>query len=323
MRDGKQNERGATLVTTALFATALVVFVGFVADAGIMMYQRTRMQVAADAAALAGAKALLNSEGHARLAAQELAEQNGFPIRADQVKIEKGSRVTVSLDAPTDSFVSRILAATQAKAETKPPSGQESSTFTIGAKASADLHCIEVQHGARPWGVPETAFAVGREYILKQGAGNSNSGNFQALSIDGTGANVYRSAILNGSKTTVKIGQMIATEPGNMNGPTVSAVNQLVGNDRTSFDQARLNPSRTPRVVTVVLLDPSSYFNANGRSNVQVSGFARFYITYTTNKGEVYGRFMDRVNAPQVVGTRLNYAVKLVDSDTPITPNYY
>jgi len=320
MRNGKRNERGATLVTTAFFATALVVFVGLVADAGLMMYQRTRMQVAADAAALAGAKALLTSQDHAIVAARQLAEQNGFPISADRVKVLKGSRVTVSIDSPTDSLVSRVLAAGQAQAEPKAPA--KPATFVIGAEASADLHCIELQHGARPWGVPETDFGVGREYVLKQGAGNSTKGNFQALALDGNGANIYRSAILNGSKTTVKLGDMISTEPGNMNGPTVTAVNQLVGNDRTSYDQARLNPSRTPRVVTVVLLNESSYFNANGRSNVEVSGFARFFITYTTNRGEVYGRFMDRVTAPQVVGTRLNYAVKLVDADSPIYPAF-
>lgn len=318
MRDGRKNERGATLVTTAFFATALVVFVGLVADAGLMMYQRTRMQVAADAAALAGAKALLNSEGQAIVAAQNLAQQNGFPIKADQVKVEKGSRVTVAIDAQTDSLVSRVLAATQAQAQSQP--SEQPSSFSIGAKASADLHCIEVQHGARPWGVPETDFAVGREYVLKQGPGGSTRGNFQALALDGSGANIYRNGILNGSKTTVKDGDMVATEPGNMNGPTVTAVSQLIGNDRTSYEQARLNPSRTPRVVTVVLLDEGSYFGANGRSNVEVTGFARFFITYTTNRGEVYGRFMDRVNSPEIIGTRLNYAVKLVDSESPIYP---
>lgn len=321
MRYGKKNEKGSALVTTAFFATALVVFLGLVADAGLMMYQRTRMQVAADAAALAGAKALLTSQGHAIAAAQELAKQNGFPIGADQVKIEKGSRVTVEIDTKTDSLVSRVLAAGQAQAEPKSPASQPSA-FTIGAQASADLHRVEVQHGARPWGVPETEFSMGREYILKQGPGGSNKGNFQALAIDGSGASIYRNAILNGSKTTVKLGQMIATEPGNMNGPTVQAVNQLIGNDRTSYDQARLNPSRTPRVVTVVLLDKDSYFGANGRSNVEVSGFARFFVTYTTSKGEVYGRFMDRITNPEIVGTRLNYAVKLVDAESPIFPAF-
>lgn len=320
MRTGKKNEKGATLVTTAFFATALVVFVGLVADAGLMMYQRTRMQTAADAAALAGARALLSSQAQAVVAAQDLARQNGFPITASQVSILKGSRVTVSIDSPTESLVGKLLAAGQANAGPNPP--QKPASFTIGAEASADLHCIELHHGARPWGVPDTDFAMGREYVLKQGPGGSVSGNFQALAIDGNGANIYREAILNGSKGTVKLGGMIATEPGNMNGPTVTAVNQLLGNDRTSYDQARLNPSRTPRVVTVVLLDPQSFFGANGRSNVLVTGFARFFITYTTNRGEVYGRFMDRVNGPEILGTRLNYEVKLVDASSPIYPAF-
>ncbi len=318
MRIGNRNERGSTLVTTAFFATALVVFMGLVADAGLMMYQRTRMQTAADAAALAGAKALINSPAQAIVAAQELASQNGFPIAANQVIVQKGSRVTVSIDAPTDSMVGRVLGAGQAKAEPNQP--PQPTSFVIGAQSSADLHCIELQNGARPWGVPDTDFAVGREYVLKQGPGGSVSGNFQALAIDGTGANIYRQAILNGSKTTVSVGGMLATEPGNMNGPTVTAVNQLVGNDRTAYEQARLNPSRTPRVVTVVLLDAASFFGANGRSNVVVTGFARFFITYTTSRGEVFGRFMDRIDAPEIIGTRLNYEVKLVDAETPIVP---
>jgi hypothetical protein len=312
----RKNERGATLVTTAFFATAVVVFVGLVADAGLMMYQRTRMQTAADAAALAGAKALLNGQAQAVAAAQELAKRNGFPIAANQVTVQKGSRVTVNINSPTDSLVGRILAASQAQAG--PPSGAQPASFVIGSLAAADLHCVEVQNGPRPWGVPETDFVPGWEYIIKNGGGGGVCGEYLALGIDGTGANIYRESILNGAKTTVRVGDLVSTEPGNMSGPTVTAVNQLIGNDRTSYEEAKRDPSRTPRVVTLILMTQESYFNARGRSGIVVSGFGRFFITYTTSRGEVYGRFLDRVKATQVAGTGVNYAVKLVDAETPI-----
>lgn len=318
MRYGRDNERGSALVTTAFFATALVAFVGLVADAGLMMYQRTKMQLAADSAALAGAKALVNSQAQAIAAAQDLAKQNGFPIASSQVSIQKGSRVIVNIESPSDSLVSRLLLATQAHAAPQNP--DQPPVFTIGAQAAADLHRGEVTNGPRPWGVPETDFVPGWEYIIKQGGGGGVCGEYLALAIDGIGAPIYREGILNGSKRSIRIGDMVATEPGNMNGPTVAAVNQLVGNDRTSYEEAKADPSRTPRVVTLILMTQESYFNARGRANVVVSGFGRFFITYTTSRGEVYGRFLNKVNADQVAGTGVNYTVKLVDVESPITP---
>lgn len=316
MRNGRHSERGSALVTTAFFSTALIVFVGLVADAGLMMFQRTKMQTAADAAALAGARGLIKGQSQAIAAAKELAAQNGFPLETDQVKIEKGTRVLVTLSTPTNSLVSRVLAAGQANAE--PNDSAEPAPFVIGAKAAADLHTVDVQNGPRPWGVPETDMIPGGEYVIKQGGGSGVCGNYLPIAIDGSGANLYRDSVLHGAKRTLKIGDMVPTEPGNMNGPTVSAVNQLVGNDRTTYEEAKKNPDRTPRVVILPLMTQESYFNAQGRSAIQVSGFARFFITYTTNRGEVFGRFMGKVDAEEVKGTGLNYTVKLVDPEPTV-----
>jgi len=309
----RKGERGATLVTTALMATGLVVVSGLVADTGAIMYQRTRMQVAADAAALAGAKALLNGRQYAIAQAQDVAAKNGYALSPDNISIQQGSRMNVRLDNKSPSVVARVLQAVKSGGD---PSG--AAPLTVGAKSTADLHCVSLTYGVRPFGVPEQDFVPGIEYALKQGAGNSVRGNFQALALDGTGASIYRDEILNGAKRTVHVGDMVPTEPGNKAGPTVVAINQLLGNDRTGYRQA-VSGARTPRVITVPLLG-DSFFQATGRSNVVIAGFARFYVTYTTGRGEVYGRFIDKLSQTQVTGTSLQYSVRLADEQDPVPP---
>lgn len=309
----RQHERGATLVTTALFATGLVVFTGLVADTGGMMYHRTRMQVAADAAALAGAKGLLNGQTYAVAQAKEMAAKNGYQLADAGITILQGSRMKVAMDLPTPSVVGRVLEAVQGSGDPN-----QASPLTVGAKAQADLHCVELTYGVRPFGVPEQDFKAGAEYVLKQGPGGAIRGNYQALGIDGTGANVYRTSILNGAKRTLNVGDMLPTEPGNMSGPTVTAVNQLLGNDHTSYRDAAAG-ARTPRVMILPLLG-DSFFSVNGRSNVVVTGFARFYVTYTTSRSEVFGRFIERVKDTQVKGTALQYAVRLSDEQDAVPP---
>lgn len=314
MKSRRSNsEKGGTLVTTALFATGLVVAVGLVADTGALVYQRTRMQVASDAAALAGAKGLVNGQTYATAQAKAIAAKNGFDLPNEGIKIQNGSRMSVTLSSPVNSIVGRVFEALK-------PNGMPGAVkpLNTGAKAIADLHAEQVNYGLRPLGVPQQDFLAGSEYVLKQGAGNSLRGNFQALGLDGTGATLYQSAILNGAQRTVKVGDMVPTEPGNMAGPTVTAVNQLIETDRTSYRDAAKG-ARTPRVVTLPLLD-QSFFAATGRSNVTISGFARFYLTYTTSRGEVYGRFIDLVGEHEVRGTSQQYAVRLADDQDPLPP---
>lgn len=307
-------ERGGTLVTTAIFATGLVVVAGLVADTGAMMYQRTRMQVACDAAALAGAKALLGGQTFAKQEAKAVAAKNGYQLTDGGINILQGSRMTVSMQNPSKSLVARVVEAMQGSGD--PEAAKD---LSVGAKSTADLHCVELTYGPRPFGVPECDFKPGAEYVLKQGPANAIKGNFQALGIDGTGATIYRNSILNGAKRTLKVEDMLQTEPGNMMGPTVTAINQLLGNDQTSYASA-VKGARTPRVITVPLLYWDTYLSSMGRSNVVVKGFARFYVSYTTSRGEVYGRFIDKVEQATLKGTALEYAVRLVDDGAAVPP---
>jgi hypothetical protein len=63
-------------------------------------------------------------------------------------------------------------------------------------------------------GLPE--FHKDMECSLKYGAGSNGGGDFGALAISGTGANVYRNDIINGSSTVVRKGDLLDPQTGSL-----------------------------------------------------------------------------------------------------------
>lgn len=295
-RTKRPARRGATLVIVAMLALGLAAATGLAADAGMMYYQRTRMQVAADAAALAGARGLERSQAQAVSDARTYSADNGYALASSGVSFPHAASISVVVHGPAPLLLSRLLGI---------------ATPDIAAAANADLEPVGLTGGVRPFGIPDRNFIQGYEYQLKEGAGSSTRGNFQALAIDGPGAAIYEKSIVDGASTAVSSGQNVDTEPGDIVGPTDSGVAQLVGGDQTPFEQAVASPYSTPRVVTVCLLDPLQWADVHGRSSITVTGFARFYVI-DAQSGVVDARFIDRLSAATVAGTAAQYAAKLV-----------
>ncbi len=126
-------------------------------------------------------------------------------------------------------------------------------------------------------------------------------GNFGAIALGGNGASVYRSNIANGYQGLVSIGDILTTEPGVNNGPTIQGVAELILKDPGAHmmrndagkwvvisPKYRINES--PRIVPIPLYsvyDPPG----NGRSTFTVSSIASFFIEGTDGKS-VWGRFV-------------------------------
>lgn len=137
-----------------------------------------------------------------------------------------------------------------------------------------------------PWGVPDLSngsdaygfgYQHGETYTLKYCSGSSagwGHGNFGALAMGGTGANVYRNNIINGYQGSVvsgvtvsaETGDTYAAEPGNMAGPT----NQGLA--------ARLPDHPYVRVPVVTAF-------GHGRCQVTVLGFLSFKLVGTPGTG--------------------------------------
>ena len=268
--------RGGILVIVAGGLTALIGFGALVCDVGLALAQRTRMQMAADAAALAAVKHINKSQSWAKLEAITVAKLNGYTIQGTDINIDpERKEVGVKWKEDTGFVLGPVLNRFGVK---------------VGVDAVAGLVSIQEQIRVAPFLVPEDRLNVGSIMKLKYGAGDSSQGNFGAAAIDGPGAKIYETSIVNGAKTQLRTGMFVDTETGNMVGPTDKGVNELIAGDDTPYEEALTKPNR--RLITVLLIDGNEFRAINGRKPIMIRGFARFYLMGAQN-GVVEGRFID------------------------------
>lgn len=295
------NQRGDTIVILASMAVGLALATGLVADLGRVYFLRTRMQVATDAAALAGAQAIPDGQGAAVGEAQALARANGFALAAQDVSFEPGKRCHVQLSAEQPLFLGKLL---------------DVADLNVGAASTAQLTLSGSGGGPRPFGVPDTDFVLGhcvnpgREYTFKTSADVVLHDQFQPLALDGQGYDAYVDAILHGARRTIHVGDVVAAQSGDMAGPTVEAIDQLVSDDETPYDEAVAHPDLTPRVISVPLI-ASQMTELDGEKVARVTGIGHFYITYAES-GRVYGRFIGTATDLEIPGSQSSESVKLV-----------
>ena len=136
VRASRDKERGQTLIIVALAMVVLVGSLALAIDGGNAYAQRRRMQNAADAAALAGAKALALGENPEPVAAEYAVNRNG----ADSVEVTvDGQAVTVVARKSFPSFFASVVgwptleAAAYATASYAPVGAMTGGVFPIAA----------------------------------------------------------------------------------------------------------------------------------------------------------------------------------------------
>lgn len=266
-----RHQRGIALVLVSLLGTGLLIMAAVAGDVGLVLHRRTRMQVAADAGALAGAAAIRAGKGAALAAAIDLVAQNGFAIDPAAITLD-GNRLTVKFERPQGLVLGQILT---------------ERSVLVPAEATAEWFVRS--YGLRPFGLPVTGLVEGLTYTLKQDPTQVQAGNFQALDFDGSGARGYSDAILYGTRNSYRVGEMVATEPGNMAGPTRTAVNEVIG-------------SGNPRIV-VPVISSRMYFDARGKSLVRIDGFAAFDLIAVDGKSRVTARFVGPIAEQEMAGS--------------------
>ena len=163
MKDSSlRSERGMALTELALLLLALMGSLALVVDIGRAYAERWRMQNAADAAALAGTRALyLGGEAQAQQVAAEYAQRNGA---GNAVVTVDPAQQTVRVEAETvfPTFVATILGI---------------DTLAANNPAAA-IHCAvsEMSAGVYPIAVDWQDFQFGQEYDIYAGGGPGNFG---------------------------------------------------------------------------------------------------------------------------------------------------
>lgn len=299
---------GQATVLLVIFLLVIGAMAALTIDIANAFENRRQTQNAVDAAALAAAPYLPSTStstlAAARTAAIDYAAKNGVEISPADIVFSKSSvdndTVTVHGSKNVSFFFGGFVGIASAP---------------VGANAKVAAGQLTGKKGVEPWGLqaPVGGFHFGQTYCLKLGSGGqggtcagATQGNFQALDIDSTGnssGNYYRSVILSGSATVVRIGDLKNINTGNMDGPTNQGTGctgnsgLISGNTQTFSSVIRSNSDGTYTVLDwnsprLVVIPEVTYPNA---AQARVVGFLVFFIENCTGNGAVTGKFVDTV----------------------------
>jgi hypothetical protein len=279
------------MVMTVVLLTAIIGMSALVMDVGSVMIEKYRLRNSVDAAVLAGGQELPMYPDAARSIATEYAEANGAVPGRISVEIDEDScGIRVTAEQTVDYKFARILGLS-----TKDVS--QSAYAKLGAAGS-------VYNGIRPFAVEWGDFDYGESVTLKEGGGDGETGNYGAVALGLRGANSFMDNIKFGYNGKLSVGDLIDTEPGNMSGPTVDGINYILGNDNATFE----NFTKTSlRLWTIPVVND---FDALGRDQIEISGFAIFFVedTQTIEKDAVViGRFLKYVTNADIDVAVNNY----------------
>lgn len=265
---GRDGERGSVIIMVGVALLALTSIAAIAIDSSVMLATRTQLQVAADAAALAGASGLL--DGDADLATQRAIDYAGF----NGAMLTTGKAPVVITDADIEFPAADMIRVTTHRTlaggdplrlffrkVVDPVVGNQADVTAVAAAAAFDIcasRCV------KPWAIPDrwgdtdadgefdadeiyhpegTGYIapndVGLPIVLKVGNPHQTiaPGIYFAIDLPPldsdqgpplTGANWYREWIADCSPYSVGIGDRLQLEPGNMVGPTRQGVDDLI-----------------------------------------------------------------------------------------------
>lgn len=272
------DDKGNISVILCLVITVILAFAAYVVDIGVVYAEKIKLSNALDSAALAAALELPNNRDKAYDIAIEYLEKNNVNTENVNIVISNDNKsIEINGNKNVPHTFAKIFGVDSSNVETN-------SRVIIGSVKSAT-------GGIRPFAVETFNYTYGDVVTIKEGAGDGYNGNYGVVALGGSGASTAKYNVLYGYKGTLKVGDWIDTEPGNMSS-VVSTVKNYIRNDYSTFDNFTRD---SLRIWTMPLVDT---LEVNGRGQVQVVGFAQFYVEGMTNNGghtEITGRFLQYV----------------------------
>ncbi len=255
-KGNRNGEAGYVLAVVAILLVALCGIAALAIDAGVLEGSRTSAQRAADAGALAGAFTFITNplapqpttaQDHAVAAAtrNQILDQ-GVAAGEVNVSVNVGARlVTVDVARTTPTFFARVYGFNNVAVGARGVA--QASPFSTGSACS------------KPWFVPNTVLAgeptcdacaaghvfiqngavtswamtfLGQQFTIKPGNPQQSlaPGQFYAVRVaDSQGGNDYRENIATCTTQVLYCQNLYPVEPGNMIGPTLQGVRDLMG----------------------------------------------------------------------------------------------
>jgi hypothetical protein len=301
-----------------LYAGVLAVLLGATAlctDVAVMYMNSQQVQKAADAAAIAGANYLTGlafsgtatgctgQSDDAKKAACTYAVNNG--IATDGLTITEPTSSTIQVTAKRTSlpyYFGKVLglstydvAATATAQASLPVGTVNSGMFPVGLQCTSPCNLSSLDPGQ-----PVT---FGSKFV-----GGLAPGNWQFLSVDGTGASNLGTRIDYGATTLFKIGDSIDSEPGNKghSGPVRSGLADRLSRCATIADPCSNsgNPNDIPGGDPCLVVIPAvDYHGCNGRCTMTIEGFALIYLEQSSVGTQIDGCFVQAVAASTIASS--------------------
>ncbi|MDS0525887.1 Tad domain-containing protein [Clostridium sp. SHJSY1] len=268
------NNKGNAAIILCILITVLLGFSSYVIDIGMIYVEKIKLSNAIDSAALAATLELPGDDTKAKNVAIDYLEKNSTNSNQTNIIIGTDSK-SIQIDGgkKVDHLLAQII-------------GINSSN--VQAKTKAIIAPIKsINGGVKPFAVEKYNFSYGQLVTLKQGAGDGYNGNYGAVALGGSGANVFRGNALYGYSGRISVGDYINTETGNIAG-TSNDIKNYISAEHSTFENF---PRDSIRLWTIPLIDS---LNVNGQKSVLVVGFAVFYVedvTQRSGKIEISGRF--------------------------------
>lgn len=291
----RSEERGQTLVMFVVFIAVIAMSAAVVIDGGQLFTERRDMQGVADAAAMAGARAIPSGSSEAESVANSYITAKNSSDGASAATVTANNDtldVTVEIDVD-GSFLGMFTS---------------SDTNTVTASAQSKAFSAVGVGKALPMALMRDTFSYDSVTEIKT-MNASGPGNHGAVRLEEeppcgltSGANDFRNLIktsANGGADScpTPAGGTISTETGNMSGPTRQGLDDRVGSNSDSFsdvfewdDDAQsykvLKPN-SPRIGVVPLVentDGSSDW-PNGQDDLVIVGYTMVYIGKTDAPG--------------------------------------
>jgi hypothetical protein len=300
-----KNKKGVAVVYLAISMVVLLLFAALVIDIGMLALNKSKLQNACDAAALAGAQELPETAA-AESVAREYAVNNG--VENGYIHVEfpaefSNKKITVTaVDKPVGFFFARIIGINQGLSS---------------ARASAvKAPVVEGISGVRPFGLKDADFEKYTEYVIKDDSGDGDNGNFQWLDmpyyeIKQNGdehelgpTDALENNILNENQESY---QVYNPELDNADG----AIDSYTGDKTKALEYVQelynrcTKPDETdpekhepdcPRIITVPILGDLSLFSEDsvvatkakeaGITTYPIVGFAKFMLTVVVESDE-------------------------------------
>jgi Flp pilus assembly protein TadG len=271
-----RHSKGQIATLLALVIPALIATIALGTDVTVMYFNWQLLQKAADSAALAGANYLPFDSTTAQNTAVTFPTNNGIqaseivgtPVSADRLSI------TVNLSRTVPYYFARVIGMTDAAINVTATAGIQQNGANGRGLVPIGLSCPNGNCGG---------YVVGTTYSMKQDQSQTSlSGNWGALALGGTGADVYERNLAFGY--TGPIGATVPTKPGNVVGPTGQGVAERLA-AAALVDSAMpagssppgAPPSYDPRLIVVPMVDYSAS-GKGGRTDVPVLQFAQMWL---------------------------------------------